>query len=168
MTPLVPASLIGTSFERCREGGFFVPTVEERFWSKVDPCRTDGCAIWLGTHQAHGYGKFYPGFGVQLLAHHFLVGKPPAGLEWDHVKERGCENRDCVWPAHLELVTHAENVRRGMKATQTHCIHGHPFDDRNTYRYRGKRHCKACTLERIYAQRAKRKGYYDGHPTEQA
>lgn len=39
------------------------------------------------------------------------VGPIPRGLELDHL----CQNPSCVNPAHLEPVTHAENVRRGAK-----------------------------------------------------
>ncbi len=30
----------------------------DRFWSHVDPCRTDGCAVWLGHLNAKGYDGF--------------------------------------------------------------------------------------------------------------
>lgn len=30
-------------------------------------------------------------------------------------------------------------------ARKTHCAHGHPFDDVNTYFYRGSRYCRECT-----------------------
>lgn len=86
-------------------------TPEERFWMKVDPCRTDGCAVWLGAIASNGYGLFWL-HGKLVLAHHFLTGKPPKGLEWDHVKERGCTHKACVWPDHLESVTHLVNMRR--------------------------------------------------------
>lgn len=100
------------------------PDEEVRFWSHVDPCRTDGCALWLGGRTSDGYGVLRFG-GKGGLAHHFLVGRPPKGLEWDHVKERGCTHRNCVWPAHLELVTHAENIRRGdYSATRTQFVEG--------------------------------------------
>ncbi len=36
------------------------------------------------------------------------------------------------------------------KAEQTHCIHGHPFDEKNTYWYKGRhRHCRACSAARM-------------------
>lgn len=83
----------------------------QRFWAKVDPCRTDGCALFLAGATGKGYAQFWLD-GKKILAHHVLVGKPPAGLEWDHVKSRGCLNRNCVWPGHLEAVTRSENARR--------------------------------------------------------
>lgn len=143
-------------------------TPEERFWRKVDPCRSDGCAVWLGytfvsSHQtpgSEGYGMFRLG-NKMILAHHFLVGKPPAGLVWDHVKSRGCTHTTCVWPDHLELVTNQENVARGAagewQRARTHCAQGHPFDEANTYRYKGNRRCRACANLRERRLRAKRR-----------
>ncbi len=87
-------------------------TYEQRlkaFWQKVDPCRTDGCAIWLGGKTVRGYGVFWHERKL-VLAHHFLIGKAPAGLEWDH----HCNRRGCIWPEHLEAVTHQENMTRGV------------------------------------------------------
>ncbi len=122
-------------------------SVEERFWSKVDPCRTDGCALFLGS-TSKGYGQFYNGSRV-IKAHKFIVGPAPVGLVWDHVKARGCTHRNCVWPEHLELVTPRENTARGdnftaIQARRTHCIHGHEFTLLNTYQWRGQRKCRAC------------------------
>lgn len=129
---------------------------EERFWAKVDPCRTDGCMVWLGALNSNGYGTLVvSGAGIQ--AHHFLVGKPPEGLEWDHVKERGCTHRNCIWPEHLELVTHRENVLRGtspssLNAMKTVCSEGHSFTPENTYVRNGARpggrECRVCIRAR--------------------
>ncbi len=83
------------------------PTRLERFWSHVDPCRTDGCAVWLRP-TGDGYGSFWNGIKL-IAAHHFLIGKPPLGLVTDHL----CHNRACIWPEHLEFVTQSTNVRRG-------------------------------------------------------
>jgi len=42
------------------------------------------------------------------FAYELLVGPIPEGMDLDHV----CGVRLCVWPEHLEPVTHAENLRR--------------------------------------------------------
>lgn len=131
-------------------------TPEQRFWSHVDPCRTDGCALWLA-QTVLGYGRFKVG-GRTIQAHHFLVGKAPEGLEWDHVKARGCVHRNCVWPDHLEMVSHQENVSRGdapfatrvRHAAKTHCPRGHAYDEANTGRNKaGGRWCRRCDRERL-------------------
>lgn len=121
----------------------------ERFWAKVDPCRTDGCAIWVGA-LSNGYGKLGTMKGVSaMMAHHVLVGVPLPGWEWDHL----CRNPACVWPEHLELVTHQVNIARGatpqrnreIGRAKTHCKHGHPLSGENLYVTReGRRGCKAC------------------------
>ncbi len=129
----------------CTKCTFHNRTPEQRFWSKVDPCRTDGCALWLAYVNPNGYGHFKFNY-VWNLAHHFLVGKPPEGLVWDHVKDRGCTHRNCVWPGHLEAVTRLENTRRGehWNVRKTHCPYGHPYDAPNTILNKGHRYCRAC------------------------
>jgi hypothetical protein len=69
----------------------------------------------------------------------------PKGWEPDHL----CGNPSCWEPAHLEPVTQRENTLRSnnsaaQNARKTHCVNGHPFDEANTYRARGRRYCRAC------------------------
>ncbi len=45
-------------------------TTEERFWAKVDPCRTDGCALWMGATGKNGYWREY-------RAKRVAEGRPP-------------------------------------------------------------------------------------------
>ncbi len=123
-------------------------TPEQRFWNKVDPCRTDGCAIWMA--RIHdGYGRFYLN-GKEIQAHHFLVGEAPAGLEWDHL----CRVRSCVWPEHLEAVTRSVNRLRGYQPNKakTHCPRGHAYDEANTQFYKSGRNCREC--DRLKRQKA--------------
>lgn len=122
---------------------------EARFWSKVE--KTDGCWLWRGGLFRTGYGCFYevprPGRLAHRYAYELLVGPVPEGLELDHL----CRVRHCVNPAHLEPITHAENMARGIHATKTHCKHGHEFTEANTLlRNGGKgRTCRACAADRI-------------------
>lgn len=125
-------------------------TPEERFWSKVDPCRTDGCMVWVSTMYINGYGMFSIK-KKRLRAHHFLIGKAPVGLEWDHL----CRNRACICPDHLEAVTRSVNMKRGdlgrvlrERALKiTHCPQGHEYTPANTLYFpsRGnRRKCRIC------------------------
>jgi hypothetical protein len=88
------------------------------------------------------------------VAYELFVGPIPEGLELDHL----CRNPSCVNPAHLEAVTHRENVRRGdlhlVFGSRTHCTMGHEFTDENTYpRPTGGRGCRECRRERVRAYR---------------
>src|SRR3990167_457394 len=77
------------------------------------------------------------------VAYELYIGPIPAHLEIDHL----CRNRACCYPAHLELVTHQQNMSRGYWASLTHCKNGHPFDAANTYRpphQPTRRICRAC------------------------
>ena len=72
--------------------------------------KVTGCWIFPVT-QADGYARIWMR-GNLLMAHRLFYerehGTIPNGLELDHK----CLNRACVFPDHLEPVTHLENVRR--------------------------------------------------------
>lgn len=115
-----------------------------RFWSKVreDP---SGCWMWTASSDGqHGYGRYWAGGRLcrpYRHAYEVLVGPIAERLELDHL----CRTPACVNPAHLEPVTHVENVRRGGASVRTHCPQGHPYDEANTYiRAHGHRGCRAC------------------------
>jgi hypothetical protein len=87
------------------------PTTLERFWTKI---RRDenGCWLWQAGLAHNGYGHLKVGrrtVKAHRFAYELLVGPVLEHLELDHL----CRVRSCVNPAHLEPVTHAENVRRG-------------------------------------------------------
>lgn len=122
---------------------------EHRWWSSLD--RTSGC--WLGRASTLGYttGPFQGERYGHRFAYTRLVGPIPEGLELDHL----CRNRACVNPAHLEPVTHHQNVMRSpvavaaINARKTHCKHGHSLAD--AYREvasngRIHRHCRPCAV----------------------
>jgi hypothetical protein len=84
---------------------------EERFWSKTEKRGPDECWPWLGNLNRRGYGFFRLGpthIQAHRYAYQLLVAAIPKGLTIDHL----CCNIICVNPAHMEVVTRAENSRR--------------------------------------------------------
>lgn len=149
--------------------------LEVRFWSKVNKdgpvpdCRPDLGACWLWTSTlSHGYGVIQTGTLASpkmVLAHRMAWEmehgcRIPDGNEPDHL----CRVTACVNPAHLEPVTHRENMLRGntfaaREAAVTHCPQGHPYDEENT-RYKNggrKRDCRACDRIRQRIRRSNRR-----------
>lgn len=85
-----------------------------RFMAKVDQGAEGGCWLWTAHRNADGYGVFrFDGQmgGAHRFAYRLLVGPVPDGMELDHL----CRMRHCVNPEHMEIVTHAENVRRSER-----------------------------------------------------
>lgn len=126
-------------------------TTHDRFWSKVKPAAALDCWEWTGSSTARGYGKFFvckaEGRRTVLIAAHrwsFLMLRGGIGdLLLDHL----CRNRLCVNPWHLEPVTNAVNVSRGVSwnGSKTHCKRGHEFTPENTGRQNGGyRYCVTC------------------------
>ena len=103
-----------------------------------------GCWLWQGALNPRGYGNIrYE--NKSHKAHRFiyeqLVGPIPEGLTLDHL----CRVTNCVNPEHLDPCTMAENIRRGTKASQTHCKRGHEFTEENTViKSNGTRRCRTC------------------------
>lgn len=125
------------------------------FWARAVPTNRmfngTPCVEWDGPKDGNGYGRF----ASAGVAHRWAFvwangpGSIPAGTELDHL----CRNRGCIAPAHLEAVTHRENVLRGTSpsaicAAKTHCDSGHEFTAENTLlRPDGSRKCRACKRE---------------------
>ena len=71
----------------------------------------DRCTEWTGARNGDGYPVVRIGGVLQLahrVAYRLHVGPIPRGHEVEHL----CGCRASVDPAHLEAVTHAENMRR--------------------------------------------------------
>lgn len=134
-----------------------------------------GCWVWKGAPtKSGGYGQLgvrepdgtYKMVRAHRWSYEHFVGPIPKGLELDHTccvapcPGGRCAHRLCVNPAHLEPVTHAENVGRGNVGSnsraKTHCPQGHPYDEVNTYRTSaGKRMCRRCSRDRMRVRRSK-------------
>jgi len=86
------------------------------------------------------------------LTYEALVGPIPPGLVIDHL----CRVPECVNPDHLEPVTHAENLARGIgansrdrRAAQTHCPNGHALEGENlALSPAGGKVCRTCAINR--------------------
>jgi len=142
-------------------------SVEERFWPKVNKngpvWNGSHCWFWTGLILSTGYGQIsmgsrsdgtYKQVSTHRLAYELLLGPIPATLTIHHL----CLNRPCVHPAHMVLITRAENTLRAgslpkariasavKHRAMTHCKRGHPFDDSNTYRppHSNRRVCRIC------------------------
>ena len=149
-------------------------TDEGRFLAKV---RKDGpvpahrpelgpCWAWTGARTGSGYGVFYLNgehIGAHRASYELFVGPILDGMEPDHLchpndgscrMDKKCPHRLCPNPAHLELVTHRENVERGTSPfagniAKTHCPQGHEYTPENTRIRIGasgheNRSCKEC------------------------
>jgi hypothetical protein len=85
-------------------------------WKKSGPLYiaddVTGCWEWQRAKCLIGYGRIRID-GKAMAAHRMTYeqahGPIPDGMGLDHL----CRNPSCVNPAHLEPVTHVENVRRG-------------------------------------------------------
>ena len=134
--------------------------MDEYFWNRVT--KTDTCWLWVGSIKWNGYGDIRYKAGHKV-AHHYLVGAAPPGLDWDHVCHdqdatcKGgitCLHRRCVNPDHLELVTRGINLARGrhdyiaqgaFNRRKTHCPQGHEYSTENTrVKPNGWRDCREC------------------------
>ena len=130
---------------------------DPRLASKIRPNAVTGCWEWIGTRDSRGYGNVKVQRHV-MKAHRVVYehvrGPIAPGLECDHL----CRSHWCVNPEHIELVTHAENVRRGAarwvpaarQRAIRRCPHGHPYTKANTYVQpsTGGRACRTCGRER--------------------
>jgi hypothetical protein len=147
----------------------------ERFLAMFEIGHPDECWPWLGSGRADGYGIITDG-SVQLdqqgrnkggkplrvhrVSYEHFVGPIPEGFTVDHVCHnsdpvctggKDCPHRRCVNPAHLEVVTLGENVRRGKARNMLihrsgRCSRGHEMVGENVRQRKDgtRRECRTC------------------------
>ncbi|ETW95942.1 MAG: HNH endonuclease [Candidatus Entotheonella factor] len=83
----------------------------QRIYARLDIDEDKMCWRYTGGTNGRGYGRIYHRgkmYGVHRLIYEIFHGPIPKGKEVHHL----CAVRSCCNPAHLELVTHRENVAR--------------------------------------------------------
>lgn len=148
--------------EKARQGRHPYVSDEAYMARLKSKCTIDenGCWMYDGFRDACGYGEIsYRGESIAThrLAYKLAIGQLP---EYDGKKQNAivchrCDKPACCNPGHLFLGSQTDNMkdaakkRRWAKQLKSHCPHGHPYDDENTYvatndkghRMRG---CKTC------------------------
>ena len=137
----------------------FTEKEAKRIFSHIDIDPITKCWNWTRKLD-NGYGRIsFKGknWKVYKLLYIWKNGEIPkwrsfADLELDHI----CNNRACVNPEHLKLISHKENTLKGngvtaINARKILCKYGHPLSPDN----RGHRKCKECM--RIYEKSRNRK-----------
>ena len=138
-----------------------IDRLHDRFDTKWRPDPNTGCHLWTGAISSSGYGcialrgKSGTNVNAHRLSYEFAHGPVPEGMDIDHT----CRTRSCVNAAHLEPVSHRENMRRGggfagLNAAKTHCKRGHAFTPENTRPHgKGNRACRQCEQVRRVSRR---------------
>src|SRR5262249_18527434 len=116
---------------------------------------------WIGARDSRGYGNVRFNGRVRkahCVLYEMVRGPIPRELELDHL----CRVPWCVNPSHLELVSHAENVRRGAarwvpaarQRAKRRSPYGHAYTKANTYVQPSTegRACRTCARERKRAR----------------
>lgn len=127
----------------------------------------NGCWQWTGAKSKNGYGVIARSgkklIGAHRLSYELFNGPIPICCEIDHL----CRNRDCVNPAHLEAVSHSENVIRGESPSAKQrrkgfCVRGHQMTPEN--RDTVKRRCRVCECEKAHERWVKTHPDYGSNP----
>jgi hypothetical protein len=128
----------------------YTSVLPARFLSKVVADEATGCWLWTRSlTRIGGYGRFGRGTRDEgwTTAHRYaweqIVGPIPRGMELDHLCRRGA----CCNPAHIQAVTHAENLSRGLTTNGGGlCRRGvHAWVGENILIERGgAKRCRAC------------------------
>lgn len=88
--------------------------VDERqirlFWERVDKEGSDDCWEWKGDKSSEGYGRL--GRDPYLAAHRISFYLHYGHMDLEKVVHHKCNNKSCVNPNHLMLISQVENMRQ--------------------------------------------------------
>lgn len=138
-------------------------TMAANVWSRILKTDPALCWPWLGGRVGRGYAQTrLTNGGKSFYVHRFVYeeafGPIPDGMEIDHT----CAVKHCCNPAHLEVVTRAENMRRIFDRA-AECKRGHPRLPENTVTVGKQRRCLPCLrLNRRESKRRIRERYSNG------
>ena len=79
----------------------------------------NGCWEWIRVKDKDGYGRYGIRIGNRIKqhrAHRYIYEKALGKIPKDKVLDHLCKNVCCVNPLHMEIVSVAENTRRGKSA----------------------------------------------------
>lgn len=135
----MPSNNTGLDYVKLLLKGFvFDPT---KHWTEYP------CMLWERKTDERGYGRFkrnWKSIRAHQVAYEIVRGTVPSGLELDHL----CRTPACFCPAHLEAVTHQENIRRSPIM----------YEESNTrFRQNGNRICRQCHRDQEKIRQAKRR-----------
>lgn len=124
-----------------------VRSPEERFWAKVR--KTHTCWLWLGHLDKDGYGNIRVGLH-RIMAHRFSYKLYYSFIDPNLTINHLCENKSCVNPTHLELISLKGNLMYSdtpakRNSEKIFCNRGHLLSGYNLYLPKnGSRQCKRC------------------------
>jgi hypothetical protein len=106
------------------------------------------CWRWNGQHRKRDGRPIFNGRYVYRVVYELERGPLPQGK--GHASHHGCEHQWCINPWHVASISQSEHMHMHElggdwgQAQKTHCPAGHPYDEANTYRWRGERRCRIC------------------------
>lgn len=139
--------------------------ISDRFEKYVERVPFSDCWFWTGGCTGDGYGAlsvYENGKKGQISAHKFAYEQAygPAKNNLKRHIDHICNQKLCVNPAHLRVISRKENILRGTAlsaryARATHCQEGHPYVAAFGAR-KGKRYCPVCTKKKRHEYHIKK------------
>ncbi len=121
------------------------------------------CHLWTGVLNGDGYGFFRPRKNERgWQAHRWAFTQAGGVIPTDYVLDHLCRVRACVNPLHLEPVTNAENLRRGLgwglrNGMRSKCRNGHEYTPENSrFTPEGWIRCRTCQRQHDKAAQERR------------